>query len=166
MTPLRHIAALALAAPAFAQSAPPPEGNPEAARIVAEAAASCAEEGGGALRMTPEAYAARDLDGDGDADLVIDFAQAICTRDPALFYGTGGAPIAFVLDGETSKTFVGLGWSVIEAPEMADLSEPVRVILLRVHGSWCGGYGTSPCLRAITVTGGAFHTMGGALDEF
>ena len=158
--------AAVLAGPALAQSSPPPSGNAEAARIVAEAAAACAEEGAGDLRMAPDAYTAADLDGDRTGDLVIDFGRAICTGDPAFFSGTGGAPIAFVLGGQTSTAFVGLGWSVTDAPPMPDLDGPARVILLRVHGSWCGAYGTSPCLRAITVTGGAFHTMGGALDEF
>ena len=156
--------AIGLATATFADTSPP-EDNPEATRLVAEAEAACAEEGSGALIVSPAAYVPTDLDGDGDEDLVIDFAKVICARDPALFYGTGGSPVAFVLDGEISKTFVGLGWSMAEAPDMADLTGPARVILLRVHGSWCGGYGTSPCLRAITVTGGAFHTMGGALDE-
>lgn len=141
------------AAPAAAQVAPPPAGNAEAARVIAAAEALCAEEGAGPLFVEPGAYSAPDLDGDGDADLVIDHEFMGCAENLAAFGGSGGTLKAFVLDGAVSQTWQGGPW------HMVDMPGGLRLILLPVHGGWCDGAGATPCYRAIAASDGALSTI-------
>ena len=164
MTFLRRIAPFALAALATganADIAEPPLTGGAVTAILETAKGSCADSDAGSFALSSAAYTASDLDGDGaEDDLVIDFAQGGCARDPAFFWTSGGAPVAFVLDGETSAAFLARSWSV------TDLPEGPRVILLQVHGAVCGSYGTAACVQAVTVSEGAFRSSGAPLEDF
>lgn len=150
-----------LAAPLAAEIAQPPLTGTGVTDILETARTACKDAEAGSFALSAAAYTATDLDGDGEEDdLVIDLAQGGCARAPAFFWSSGGSPIAFVLDGDVSTAFLAIGWST------ADLPEGPRVILLSVHGSFCGSYGTASCVQAVTVSEGAFRSTGAALEDF
>jgi hypothetical protein len=127
--------------------------------IIAAARASClAETDNDQILHTPElAITYTDLDGDNGLndfaefdDAVIDFNYMTCAGGN-IWAGTGGAPVHFVLDGETSASWTGFGWDVVRFSAYTP-----ALILLGRHGSYCDGYGAQPCVQAIVVDEGKF----------
>lgn len=145
---------LALALALVAGSATAQEGRTQ--QILDDAEELCtAETPEAILDIQAGAITAHDLDGDGEADdTVVDFNFIHCSLRPGLWSGTGGAPIHFVLNEETSKSWQGWGWQVVRhGPHIPS------VILLNRHGSVCDDFGAAPCVQAITVSNGAFRTV-------
>lgn len=98
-----------------------------------------------------------DLDGDRETgpngemdDIVINFNFIGCVRGN-LWAGSGGAPIHFILNGDTAAGWTGGAWELVRFNAWA----PV-VILLARHGSACDGYGAQSCIQAITVDENSF----------
>ena len=149
MKRLFHCLAL-LACPAFAQDSAV---LPRSDAIVQEARDRCASEEAGELVILPGAVTVLDLDGDEEwDDAVVDWGRMHCQFAGTLWAGTGGSPVHFVLNGETSAEWFGWNWRLIE-------HGGANVILLSMHGAACDTFGASPCVLAIAPTEGGFTTV-------
>lgn len=150
------VALFLVATPAFAEKEvldfdPEP---PAAAAIIAAARAEClAETDNATVLYDPElaiTYTdflgdqARDANGDFN-DMVIDFNYLTCQWGN-VWAGTGGAPVHFIIDGETSESWNGFGWQLVRF----NAYTPV-VILLGRHGTYCDDFGARTCIQAIAV---------------
>ncbi|EAR50381.1 hypothetical protein OG2516_16731 [Oceanicola granulosus HTCC2516] len=146
---------LALAAPPAAAQ----DFAPRVQAILTEAANECAALDAGSLEVAPEGVTRVDLDGDGKADdQVVDFEHIFCQWNMSAWHGTGGAPIHFVIDGQTSERWWGFTWDVVDF-------HGTRVILLSRHGSTCDDYGAAPCVQAMVAFDGDFQVVRFPMSE-
>lgn len=121
--------------------------------------AACAAEGGTELRY-PDDLAARietvDILGDGTADdRIVTESSAFCGPDIGpLYAGSGGAPQHAIIGGRVFSLPPG-GWSIAEARFRFDGEDgqPQRMLLVRLHGSYCDAAGAVPCIMAFTWDG-------------
>lgn len=136
------------AAPGEALIAPTAGQEPmpaEAVRILETLHADCARSGG-ILRATPEFAARPDLNGDGRADLVVDYGAVDCSSSPSFYCGSAGCDhVGFLAqdDGSLRQIFHSLirGYAV---------SGPGLVAFF-LHGSSCGLIGAETCEKIYRV---------------
>jgi hypothetical protein len=118
--------------------------------ILAEAEAQCLGMGGGTFAPGP-AVQQVDLTGDGQPEVLIDWAVFACAEARSAFSGTGGSPLT-VLVGEQRFEMRSKGWRLIDVPAG-------KVLLMQVHGTDCGGIGADPCFEAAIWNGERFMTL-------
>ena len=141
-------AILALPQAAGADPLSDPQLAPLIAEAFAEARAECAEHGG-TLEM-PERlhHEAADLTGNGAPELILSEEGAFCGPDIG-FIGSGsaGARIHAIIEDHVHTLLPG-NWIVtdLQFNIEGEALPPVRVLILGVHGGFCGGFGASPCL--------------------
>lgn len=121
--------------PAFAEAWPVP-----VTAVIDTARAECAAFEGGTLAVGAQAVQQVDLTGDGAANWVVDTHGLDCSSAASLYCGTGGCALDLIVDGTVTET-LSKGWRVLEMG-------PLRVVLLQVHGSDCGGTNLTPCVEA------------------
>ncbi len=145
------IIGIGLSACALAKE-PQAESNEVAIRKVIETAeADCKGYQNGKLIMTKKAWPRVDLTGDGELDVIVDAREFRCTTAATLWCGTGGCPITVISDGVPHE-FLAKGWKVVEWSNL-------RILLLEVHGSECGGTNLRKCVRAEVWSDGAFRSI-------
>jgi hypothetical protein len=120
------------------------------AEVLAEAEAQCLGMGGGTFAPGPAVKRA-DLTGDGRTETLIDWTGFICEQARSAFYGTGGATLSVLVDGQRIDMMTK-GWRLIEVPAG-------QVLLMQVHGTDCGGIGADPCFEAAIWNGTRFMTL-------
>jgi hypothetical protein len=120
------------------------------AEVLAEAEAQCLGMGGGTFAPGP-AVKRSDLTGDGQPEVLIDWAGFDCAQARSAFTGTGGSPLT-VLVGDQRFDMMSKGWRLIEVPAG-------QVLLMQVHGTDCGGIGADPCFEAAIWNGERFMTL-------
>lgn len=114
----------------------------------------CAAEGG-TLRPPEHPATAVDLTGDGTSDdWIISEAGAFCGPDLGYLGGSGGAMLHAVI-GSTVQSWLGGAWILqdIAFTVEGELNDPVRMLLLGLHGSQCDSFGAAPCLLALSWDG-------------
>jgi hypothetical protein len=121
------------------------------AEILAAGRAACAGFEGGTFSLAPDAVARTDLDGDGAADTVIDEQGFRCSTAAALYCGTGGCRVHFLV-GDSVQSRLAKGWTVTDWA--GD-----RIVLLQVHGTECGGTNLRRCYEALVWSEGAFRSL-------
>jgi hypothetical protein len=84
---------------------------------------------------------------------VLDYAALDCSGGTAgpPWCGTGGCAISLWVAGPDGERRVHAG----QALEWRLSPGPPATLLLRVHGSYCGGAGPDPCAAAVTLRDGA-----------
>lgn len=103
---------------------------------------ACAEQGGD-FDMGVGALVQVDLDGDTEADWVLDEAYFACSTAASLYCGTGGCPVHLSV-GDVAATLQAQSW------EVAVTATGRHVLLATLHGVHCDGYGTTHCVGALT----------------
>ncbi len=148
---LLAIIAVAGSTPALASAAQ--DGNNEAAlrQVIEAAEADCQGYQDGKLILTRKAWPTVDLTGDGRPEMIVNAGEFRCSTAATLWCGTGGCPITVIVDGEAHMLF-GRGWKVVDWSNL-------RVLLLEVHGSECGGTNLRKCVRAVVWSEGAFRSV-------
>lgn len=141
-------ATLLLGLPALAQQ------PPAVAAQVAEAMAECRSAGGNpSLAENFETRA--DLNGDGQADYLLDYDRLICRGADSFFCGSAGCPLVAMLSGPGGHRAVGLGhvraWSLQQGVP--------PVLVLDLHGSACGRVGAAECQRRVAWNGREFAAV-------
>lgn len=114
----------------------------------------CAAEGG-TLRPPENPATAVDLTGDGSADdWIINESGAFCGPDLGYLGGSGGAMLHAVI-GNRVQSWLGGAWLLqdIAFTIEGEVNDPVRVLLLGLHGSHCDSFGAAPCLLALAWDG-------------
>ncbi len=101
---------------------------------------SCHDYREGELDLDRAAVQRVDLDGDGEADWVVDEFAFRCPTAASLFCNTGGCLSHFLVAGKT-VSFRNQGWETVGFGRY-------RVLLLDRHGSDCGGANPTPCVSA------------------
>ena len=135
-------------------SEPKAESNEAAIRkVIAAAEADCKGYQDGKLILTKKAWPQVDLTRDGRPDIIVDAREFRCTTAATLWCGTGGCPITVISDG-IAYEFFAKGWKVVDWSNL-------RVLLLEVHGSECGGTNLRKCVRAEVWSEGAFRSVDG-----
>ena len=135
--PLLIALALALAAPPVL-AADRPQAVTDALDLAAE---DCADFENGTLSGQEMAAYSIDLTGDGRG-WVVDTGRLSCSSAASMFCGgTGGCPVTFVV-GDSATEVLTKGWTLADFP-------PLRVILMQIHGSECGGTNLTPCVSAM-----------------
>ena len=118
--------------------------------------AACAAEGGSDLRYPPDLVEMADILGDGTADdRIVSEASAFCGPDIGPLYGgSAGGPLHAII-GERVFSLPPGGWSIAEARFRFDGEEgqPLRMLLVGMHGTTCGTVGAVPCVLAYTWDG-------------
>jgi hypothetical protein len=118
--------------------------------VVAKARRMCAAFDGGTLDVGPDALSRPDLDGDGQADVLIDHAGLRCSNAAGLFCGSAGCHIVAVI-GDRSVDLFAQRWAVARF-------DGRPVLLLQRHGNFCGRDRTAPCIEALVWHDGRFLT--------
>ena len=122
-------------------ASPPPAALAE---VLDSLRADCALLDGGALSVEWGALSRPDLDGDLEPDWVLDGRFLSCSTSASLFCGgTGGCWTYFLVGESAAAEFLNQGWMLTDFGGL-------RILLLRAHGSECGGNNLSPCVRALT----------------
>jgi len=122
------------------------------AETLAAGRAACAAVEGGTFSLAPDAVSETDLSGDGTSDTVIDEAGFRCSSAVSLYCGTGGCMVHVFVYEERVQSRVAKGWKVIDWP-------PLRVLLLALHGTECGGTNLRGCVEALVWSDGALHSF-------
>ena len=139
MKPVMFIAALATLPPAA--NALDLTGLPAAlTEKVTAARQACAEVENGEFALEWGAVTRTDLDGDLQADWVLNESAYACSTAVSLFCSTGGC-VSHFLVGDVVGSFRNQGWTVLTFGRN-------RVLLTRAHGSACGGNSPTPCFVA------------------
>lgn len=114
---------------------------------------ACGEMGG--TVTYGEGFIARpDLNGDGTADIVLDYGAAVCDEARSYWCGSAGC----VIDGYLTQEdgYVNLFNSNLRAWEITE-DGLFRVIL---HGNACGGFGYDNCLLDFRIEGTHMQAIG------
>ena len=123
--------------------------NDPAAVVLDEVVRQCGALGG-SVAMEPGFERHEDLDGDGQDDVVIDYAAAVCSEMASLYCGSGGCTVGFFLarDGAYERLFDGVirGYSVL----------PDGLLALDLHGTACGLYGFEACRKVFRISDDSF----------
>jgi hypothetical protein len=109
---------------------------------VDQAQKACSDFENGQFPLERGAVKRVDLDGDLQADWVLNEVFFACSSAVSLYCGTGGCMSHFLV-GDVLGSLLNQGWDVV------DLG-PNRVLLTDVHGSLCGGINPTPCVTAST----------------
>lgn len=136
------------------------ETNPRVTEILDRARAECIADVAGDptapkpdLVLKPGALNWVDLDGEDERnDTIVDFNYIYCSLNYSLWHGSGGSIIHLVVNGETSTSWSGGIWRVVDFYQSP-------LVLIGKHGTWCDGYGAQPCVQAISVHEGGFSTV-------
>lgn len=133
---------------AFAEDYPEP-----VARSLDRATTECAGFENGTVTVEAEAIQRIDLTGNGDDDWVVDTHHMQCSSAASMFCGTGGCAVDFIV-GDTVLDALSKGWEIVPFGQL-------RVLLLQIHGSECGGTNLNPCVEALVWDPGktAFSTL-------
>jgi hypothetical protein len=117
------------------------EYSPKLLELIAEARTQCAE-AGGELTVDPEAVTKIDITGSGKSDEILSYSALTCSDNNFMFAGgTGGVWYSWIINENHGK-FLTRGWSV-------DYSKSGYPMLsLSLHGTSCGGVGTTPCEKS------------------
>jgi hypothetical protein len=121
-------------------------------KVIERAEQDCKGYQDGKLIMTKKAWPRIDLTGDGNPDVIVDARRFRCSTAATLWCGTGGCPITVITDGRAHE-FLAKGWKVVDWSNL-------RILLLEVHGSECGGTNLRNCVRAVVWSEGAFRSVG------
>lgn len=104
------------------------------------AAQACADFENGEFVLEAGAIVRTDLDGDLQADWVLNERYFACSSAASLYGGTGGS-LSHFLVGDHVTSLLNQGW------EMRNLG-PNRVLLAEVHGTQCDAVGYTSCVTA------------------
>lgn len=113
----------------------------------------CAALDGGVLTLQPDAIQRLDLTGDGLPDEVVDGQDLSCSSSHTLFCGGTGGCRLFLIVGDHVTEEMTKGWELIRFGDLP-------VLLLQVHGSFCGGTNLRRCVKALVWSEGAFRSIG------
>lgn len=98
---------------------------------------------GGQVTVEPNAVKRVDLTGNGTRDWVLDTKYMQCSNSASMYCGgTGGCDTYFAI-GDKVISKLAKGWKVVQFYNSTTL-------LLGLHGSACGGIGTTPCVQALS----------------
>ena len=112
--------ALALLAATQATAQPIDQTAPAIQAILTQARAECAAEADPTgpkpeLIVEPPAITWLDLEAEGEKnDAIVDFNHILCSATYSLWHGSGGSVIHLVRNGETSASWSGGLWTVVE----------------------------------------------------
>ena len=124
--------------------------------IVDAARQSCRDVDEGEFAMSGDAMTRVDLNGDGQADVLVDEAKFACSTSASLFSPTGGSRLHAIV-GERHDVWMVHAWRLVEWGEHT-------ILLLAEHGSQCGGFGYQPCFEAVTWSDDGPRTVRGGRD--
>jgi hypothetical protein len=100
----------------------------------------CADNGNGEFALEWGAVTRTDLDGDLQADWVLDESAYACSTAVSMYCSTGGC-MSHYLVGDVVTSFRNQGWTLVSFGR-------TPVLLTREHGSACGGNSPAPCFVA------------------
>ena len=120
--------------------------------VIDEADQQCQAFEQGVFHTTDEVLVRIDLSGDDKPDALVDGHGFRCSSGN-LYCGTGGCPLTLLVDG-TRTDLLAKNWRVVDWG-----GHPV--LLLRVHGSGCGGTNLRTCMEAVVWSEGAFRSVRG-----
>jgi len=141
--------------------------DPLVQAALAESRALCAEFEGTELVYEDDLVTEIDLTGDGLPDRIVHEATALCLPGGGYLHaGSGGAPVHAIV-GDHVQALGNGWWTVTDAVYTVEgeAQPPLRVLLLGVHGSGCGGSGATPCLIAQVWDGARFVSILDGLDD-
>lgn len=133
----------------------PPDLLPLVEAAFAGAREDCAADGGTLELPVVLRHERVDLTGNGAPDLVLSEEGAFCGPDLGyLGAGTAGPRIHVVIDGQPQALLNG-NWAVTDLTFRVEgeALNPVRVLVLAVHGSLCDSFGATPCFVAFAWDG-------------
>lgn len=119
-------------------------------RILADAAAICAEQDNGVF-AADGAVQQIDVTGDGTPDTLVDEARFTCSTAASLFIGSGGSVIHVFANGTENMFFVQ-GFETVRWGDYL-------ILLLAVSGSACNTANADPCFEALTWAGDRFLSV-------
>jgi hypothetical protein len=141
--------------------------DPALIAALEDSRAYCAAEGGTELRYRPDLVSMADILGDGTADdRIVSEVSAFCGPDIGpLYAGSAGGPLQAII-GERVFPLLPGGWSIVEAPFTFEgaTGQPVRMLLVGSHGSYCDTTGAVPCVTAYTWDGERLVSVLNMLD--
>jgi hypothetical protein len=121
--------------------------------IVEAARQACTDLDGGEFAASADAVTRVDLDGDSQADVLIDEAGFACSTSASLFSPSGGAQL-HVIVSDRHTVWMAHAWKLVEWGGHT-------ILLLAEHGTRCGGLGYDPCFEAIVWSENGPRTVGG-----
>jgi hypothetical protein len=118
-----------------------------------QARSTCARQGGQA-KFGAEMVRRLDLDGDGRDDYLIDSHAAECEGVAGFFCGTGGCDLTILVAlgrDRYRQVFTGNVRSYEILP-----GKGAKSIRFELHGSFCGGFGSSACSKVHRISAKPF----------
>ena len=107
------------------------------------------------LELAENAATQVDLTGDGSADdWIISEVGAWCGPNGGPLGGSGGGMTHAIVGTAVSSWMAG-SWMLQDLRFVAEGEElePVRTLLLAMHGTYCDSFGAAPCILAVTWDG-------------
>lgn len=112
--------------------------------LLETAKVECHSIDGGVLTIREDAVITVDISGDGKLDEVLSHKDLECSTNRYII-GTGGGLLSFIIDGHV-ESFNAKAWKL--EPQPFEFF-PIPVLLLLVHGTYCGTTGIYPCVQAL-----------------
>lgn len=95
---------------------------------------------------------ARDINGDGVLDYIIDFGRLSCSTSGGLYCGSGGCHLEIYVSTPSGHRLAHQG--PVNSHQIQAGERPI--LILGVHGSSCGQYGAYDCRIRMTWNGERF----------
>ena len=124
----------------------------ELVTIIEEAKTDCNDFKNGKLQIPSIAIKTVDLNKDGKLDEIFNFGAVECSSAVSLWSGSGGSWWALIVDGKITR-FLARDLEVIYP--FGDYP----VVILSVHGSFCGRAGVVDCVTSTVWSHGDFQTL-------
>lgn len=120
-------------------------------QMIRDARQSCAANQGGELGYQPGTIRVIDLNRDGIEDEIVDESTYTCTSSASQYCDATGCGLKVIVNNQVLERHVRQ-WQVVDW-------DSDRMLLLSLHGSYCGTQSTHGCYEAITWVEGGFRSV-------
>jgi len=108
----------------------------------------------GRVVMQPRFVTAKDVNGDGRPDYILDYEHYVCDGNAALYCGSAGC-LTQIFASLPDGSYVKVLDQNVQALEFVRRRKRPAMIL-HLHGSECGKVGTAPCRSVLYWNGSSF----------
>jgi hypothetical protein len=120
-------------------------------QMIRDARQSCAANQDGQLGYQPGTIRVIDLNRDGIDDEIVDESTYTCTSSASQYCDATGCGLKVIVNNQVLERHVRQ-WQIIDW-------DNDRMLLLSLHGSYCGTQATHGCYEAVTWVEGGFRSV-------